>query len=73
MTKCGISERRPVSLFRTREPAGGSMSGPEIDANALASCGFGDAHEKTPSTLALGVLCQPVGSESSLPIERLPE
>ena len=36
------------------------------------SCGFGDAHEKTPGTLALGVSCQPVGSESSLPIERLP-
>jgi hypothetical protein len=41
--------------------------------NPFESCGFGNAHEKTPGTLALGVSCQPVGSESSLPIERLPD
>ncbi len=58
---------------RTRESNGGASRRSRVAANRLTFCGFGDAHEKTPGTLALGVSCQPAGSVSSLPNVRLPE
>ena len=38
----------------------------------VESLDVGGDMKKTPGTLALGVSCQPAGSESSLPIEKLP-
>jgi len=60
--RCGMSNQRvdgrgDIDRGRRQKP--------------FESCGFGKAHEKTPGTLALGVSCQPVGSESSLPNVRL--
>ena len=55
--KTDISERDPVFRFRTRESTEMGSQSTRVVTNPLNFGGFDDAHEKTPSTLALGVLC----------------
>lgn len=62
--------RNSLSNQRVGGQGGGSAA---VAANPPAGCGFAPAHEKTPIALAPGALRKPLGSDSSLPEERLPE
>jgi hypothetical protein len=70
--KRGISERTPCLSFELE--TFGELHLTTANRRKLRDGSvICTSHEKTPSTLALGVFCQPMGSESSLPNVRLPD